>query len=98
MISDEENRPKHSDASPAGNQVSHIPEGQSEVARLRQLIATEYEAAVRGLTGLAQAAAKHAFIDARMNRVWHYGEQLATHVGEVEATRQVCELYVETID
>ena len=97
MRSDEENRPKHSDASPAGNQVSHTPEGQSEVARLRQLIAAEYEAAVRGLSGLAQGTAKHAFIDARMNRVWHYSEQLATHVGEAEATRQLCELYVETI-
>jgi|SRR4051812_30873414 hypothetical protein len=97
MLSDEENRTEHREVSPAGSQVSHVPEGRSEVARLRQLIAAEYEAAVRGMTGLAQGTAKHAFIDARMNRVWHYGEQLATHVGEAEATRQVCELYVETI-
>ncbi len=97
MLSDEENRTEHPDASPAGSQMSHIPEGQSEVARLRHLIAAEYEAAVRGLTGLAHGTAKHAFIDVRMNRVWHYSEQLATHVGEAEATRQLCELYTETI-
>lgn len=72
-------------------------EGVSEVARLRQLITAEYEAAVHGFSGLTVGTAKHAFIDARMKRVWDYGEQLATHVGEAEATCQLCELYTETI-
>lgn len=86
-----------SDTQLEGDCPSNAPEGKSEVTRLRHLIATEYEAAQRGLSGLAQGTAKHAFITARMERIGVYGEQLATIVGEPEATRIICELSTETI-
>ena len=41
---------------------------KSEVARLMQRIDEEYEAAERGLSGLAQVA-QHEFITARMERI-----------------------------
>jgi hypothetical protein len=34
-------------------------ENQSEIARLRQRIAEEYEAAMRGLSGFASGSARH---------------------------------------
>ena len=39
---------------------------ESEVARLRQQLDLEHEAAQRGLTGLSSGTARHAFITARM--------------------------------
>ena len=48
----------------------------SEVARLRQQIQTEYEAAQRGLAGLASGVARHDFIEARMERGAEYLLQL----------------------
>ena len=100
MLNDESRMlaPIEGDTRSAGDRPGTIPEGTSEVARLRRLIAAEYEAAQRGLTGLSQGTAKHAFIEARMNGAGTYGEQLATLVGEPEATRLLCEVYVETMD
>ena len=40
----------------------------SEIARLRQQIQLEYEAAQRGLSGLASGVARHDFIEARMEK------------------------------
>jgi hypothetical protein len=48
--------------------MSHLVE-KSEVARLRQRIRMEYEAAVRGLCGLTQGTAQHAFITRRMEHM-----------------------------
>ncbi len=45
------------------------------MARLRQRIALEYEAAMRGLTGLA-ITAPHEFITARMERIAECHEEL----------------------
>lgn len=70
---------------------------QSEVALLRKRIAAEYEAMMRGLTGLASGQAQHAFIDARMRRVDTYHEQLTQHISDAEATNVICELYVQII-
>jgi len=44
-------------------------ENKSEVARLKRQITEEYEAAQRGLSGLASGAARHAFISAKMRRM-----------------------------
>lgn len=44
-------------------------ENRSDVARLRQRIAEEYEAATRGLSGLAYGTAKHEFITRRMEQM-----------------------------
>jgi hypothetical protein len=71
---------------------------QSEIARLRQQITEEYEAANRGLTGLAQGTSRHCFMAARMTQVGHYRTQLVPLVGEQEATRMMGELYVQTME
>jgi hypothetical protein len=63
----------------------------SEIARLRQRIAEEYEAATRGLTGFASGSAKHQFITKRMERIGSYHEPMQHLVGEREATRIVAE-------
>jgi len=48
----------------------------SEVARLRQQITLEYEAAQRGLTGFSQGTAQHQFITARMEQMEKLHEDL----------------------
>ncbi|HTI15485.1 MAG TPA: hypothetical protein VL461_13130 [Dictyobacter sp.] len=70
--------------------------GKSEVAQIRQQIMTEYEAMQRGIEGLAYTA-QHAFINARLQSVDRYHEQLSQYVGEEEATRTICELYTQII-
>ena len=76
---------------------SLVSEGKSEVAQLLRQIDREYEAAQRGLTGLAYGTAQHDFINARMERVAICHEQLATQVGEEEATRLIYDQYVQRI-
>lgn len=70
--------------------MSHLVE-KSEVARLRQRIRTEYEAAVRGLCGLTQGTAQHAFITRRMEHISICHETLKGLVGEQEAGKIVVE-------
>ncbi len=57
----------------------------SEVARLMQQIAAEYEAAARGLTGLAYGVANHAFITARQENIAMYVQELRGQVGDQQA-------------
>ena len=59
-------------------------EPKSEVARLRERIAAEYEAAQRGLSGTAMTAS-HQFITARMERMWEHLQELTQLVGATEA-------------
>ncbi len=59
-------------------------ESKSEVARLREQIALEYEAAQRGLSGMAMTAS-HQFITARMERMWEQLQELSLLVGATEA-------------
>lgn len=54
----------------------------SEVARLLTQISTEYEAAQRGLTGLAYGTSQHEFITARMENMSHLHNQLQSIVGD----------------
>ena len=65
----------------------HEHDHRSDIARLRQRIAEEYEAATRGLTGFA----KHQFITQRMEHIGIYHETLQRLVGEQEAVRIVAE-------
>ena len=67
------------------------PENRSEIARLRQRIAEEYEAAMRGLSGLASGTATHEFINRRMEHMGACHETLKQLVGEQEATRILAE-------
>jgi len=66
-------------------------ESKSEVARLMQQIELEYEAAQRGLYGFAAGAARHEFINARVENIGRYHERLKTLVGEQEATKALSE-------
>ena len=65
--------------------------GQSEVARLLQQIALEYEAAGRGLHGLASGAAKHEFITKRMESIQQAHVALQGIVGSDHAIRLVAQ-------
>ena len=56
----------------------------SEVARLLQQIDMEYEAAQRGLEGMA-ITARHDFISARMERIAQHHRSLAQLVDTDEA-------------
>jgi len=62
------------------------PESSSEVARLRERIQLEYEAAQRGLSGIAQGTAQHAFITRRLENMAEHHRELEQLVGEQEAT------------
>ena len=54
----------------------------SEVARLLFKITAEYEAAQRGLTGLAYGTSQHEFISARMENMGQLQSELQTIVGD----------------
>jgi hypothetical protein len=65
---------------------------ESEVAKLRQRIAEEYQAAKMGMSGLASGVSKHAFITARMERMGQSFDQLSELVGSrQEAMKEVVE-------
>lgn len=68
------------------------PEPGSEVTRLRQRIHLEYEAAQRGLSGIAQGAARHAFITKRQENIAVHYEALKQLIGEQRATRILVEV------
>ena len=59
-----------------------MSENHSEVARLLAQIGMEYEAAQRGLTGLASGTSNHQFITARMERMSDLHTSLQALVGE----------------
>ena len=57
-------------------------EQRSEVARLLAQISAEYEAAQRGLTGLAYGTSQHEFITARMEHMGQLHNELQSIVGD----------------
>jgi len=57
----------------------------SEIARIRQQIQDEYEAAQNGLTGFATGIARHDFLAKRMDTLEGLHEELIDLVGEEEA-------------
>jgi hypothetical protein len=58
---------------------------KSEVARIREQIQAEYQAAQQGLSGLASGTARHDFITARTEHLGILHERLAELVGPDEA-------------
>jgi len=58
-------------------------EQRSEVARLLSQISEEYEAAQRGLTGLASGTSQHEFITARMENMGQLHGELQSLVGDI---------------
>ncbi|GER81717.1 MAG: hypothetical protein IMW90_17940 [Thermogemmatispora sp.] len=65
---------------------------ESEVARLLKQIETAYEAALRGLRGLA-CCARHDFINARMQHIGELGHKLSLYVGSEQAMTAVLEIH-----
>ncbi|WP_141727696.1 hypothetical protein [Thermogemmatispora onikobensis] len=65
---------------------------ESEVARLLDEIEGAYEAALRGLAGLA-CYARHDFINARMQRIGELGHELSLYVGSERALTAVLEIH-----
>jgi hypothetical protein len=55
---------------------------RSEVARLLTQMRDEYEAAVRGMSGLSQGTSRHCFITARMENMSKLHSQLNELVGD----------------
>ncbi len=70
----------------------------SEVAHLRQQIEMQLVAMRRGLTGLSSGSARHAFINARMERIGDYQNSLESQLGESAATLLVYGLYNQVMD
>lgn len=62
--------------------MSNINAQHSEVARLLDQIKEEYEAAVRGVSGLAQGVSRHSFITARMENMGKLQTQLDELIGD----------------
>ncbi len=75
-----------------GKKETPYERAEERVAQLLQQINLKYEAATRGLTGSSAGSAKHSFITARLEQIGVYHEQLASLVGEVQATQLVIEL------
>jgi hypothetical protein len=68
----------------------------SEVARLREQIRLEHEAAQRGLYGIAQGTAQHAFITQRMDNIATYHNTLKQLTGEHEAIKILAEVFEQS--
>jgi len=62
--------------------MSETQSEHSEVARLLAQIRAEYEAAQRGLSGLAQGSSNHVFITKKMENMGKLQVDLAGIVGE----------------
>lgn len=71
-------------------------ENRSEVAQLRQQIELECEAMQQALTGFAQSAS-HQFIHQKYANLEIAQHQLATLVGEEEATNIMVSVYCEVM-
>jgi hypothetical protein len=71
---------------------------RSEIAQLREQIELELVAMRRGLYAVSEGQARHAFINAKMERIGTCQDRLAHHVGEKKANHIVYELYVEAMD
>jgi hypothetical protein len=59
-----------------------MSENKSEVARVLEQIELEFQAAQRGLYGLAVGTAKHQFITNKMEQMGKLHEKLQTMVGK----------------
>lgn len=68
-----------------------MSENKSEVARVLEQIELEFQAAQRGLYGLAFGTAKHEFITSKMEKMGKLHEKLQTMVGEEQAVKLLAE-------
>ena len=70
----------------------------SEVACLRRQIEMQLVAMRQGLSGFSSGSARHAFINARMERIGIYQDHLTDQVGESAADLLIYNLYNEIMD
>ncbi len=63
----------------------------SEVARILAQIRAEYEAAERGLSGLAYGTSRHDFVTQKMDTMGQLHEELKAIVGETPAMALIVE-------
>jgi hypothetical protein len=68
------------------------PAPESEVAQLRERIHQEHEAAQRGLYGIAQGTAQHAFITQKLENMAGCHRALIHLVGEHKAIKILVEV------
>ncbi|MBV9691821.1 MAG: hypothetical protein JO202_19150 [Ktedonobacteraceae bacterium] len=61
----------------------------SEIARIRQQIDAEHEAAQRGMSGLAYGISRHDFINYRMEHLVFDIQQRREQVGDQEAFKEL---------
>src|SRR6266571_8710291 len=71
---------------------------KSEIAQLREQIELELDAMRSGMNGLALGTARHAFINARMERVGACQDSLAAHIGAEAASQLICTIYMQTME
>ena len=69
--------------------------GQSDIARVRQHIVTEYLSAQLGLFGFAEGTTRHSFITTKMERMGASFETLAQMMGKEQAIQIVAETLQE---
>lgn len=72
--------------------MSLSSETASEVARLREQIVREHQAASFALTGLAVGTAQHRFITRRMERIGAHQERLSALIGEQASMEVLLEI------
>jgi hypothetical protein len=63
----------------------------SDVARMRQQIASEYLSAQLGLSGFAEGTSRHSFITSKMERMGASFETLAQMMGKEQAIQVVAD-------
>lgn len=71
---------------------------KSEITQLRQQIEQELVSMHLGLNGLAAGTVKHQFIEAKMQRLSMYEDQLATHIGGEQAILFSCQAYIRVME
>jgi hypothetical protein len=69
--------------------------GQSDIARMRQHIASEYLSAQLGLSGLAEGTSRHKFITTKMERMGESFDALAQTMGKEQAIQIIAQTLQE---
>jgi hypothetical protein len=70
--------------------------GESEIARLRQLIELECQSMEQGLTGYA-ITARHDIISHKYNQIDAYRKRLEQLIGKTQAKEAILEIYMYTV-
>ena len=69
----------------------------SQIARLLKQIEDEQTAARRGMTDFAEGAARHKFINARLQRMGEYCDQLTEVVGDRDQTMTLVVMHLSSV-